>query len=73
MILPDGSTYQLGMDYDGCCVLATKIPTLSTDGVDNNPEMYCSFAREEPYRLRCFACKRECKHSGEVTVYVRAI
>ena len=58
----------LVVDYS----INSKVPELSTS-VDANPDMYCNYAREEPFEERCLACKEACNHSGTHTIMVTGI
>lgn len=44
------------------------VPPMSTFPNDNS-EMFCNYAREEPMEERCLACSDPtCKHRGEKTL-----
>lgn len=36
-----------------------------------NPGMYCNYARTKPAEERCFVCSNNCEHAGKHTVLQR--
>ena len=45
-----------------------KIYLVPTIHSKENINMYCNYARMNPFEGRCLVCKNDCKHKGKHTV-----
>lgn len=45
----------------------TLVPDLYSR--QENPGMYCNYARRKPYEERCFVCRNNCEHAGKHTIF----